>query len=131
MKSSVWVITSTNRSWQKVLWKISALGIVKHNKKHNLAKTVEKYVWRSSFLVNFQACSLIADNYTNRWTPSQIFFNSILSPPCFPHVLTQAPPPSPHQILKSHPMFSTPVGNPAYTHQALKERWHWKGLVWK
>ena len=131
MKSSVWVITSTNRSWQKVLWKISALGIVKHNKKHNLAKTVEKYVWRSSFLVNFQACSLIADNYTNRWTPSQIFFNSILSPPCFPHVLTQALPPLPPSNFEEPPHFSPPVGNPAYTHQALKERWHWKGLVWK
>ena len=49
-------------------------------------------MWRSLFLVNLQACRLIAGNFTNRWTPSQVFFNSVLSPPCSPHVLTQAPP---------------------------------------
>ena len=38
-------------------------------------------MWRSSFLVNLQACRLIAGNFTNIWTPSQIFFNSILPPP--------------------------------------------------
>ena len=47
-----------------------------------------KYVWRSSFLVNLQACKLIAGNFTTKWTPSQIFVDSILSPPCSPHVLT-------------------------------------------
>ena len=109
MKSSVWIITSTNRSWQKVLWKISALGILKHNKKHNLAKTLEKYVWRSSFLVNFQACSLIVDNYTNRWTPLQVFFNSILSPPMLPPCIDSSSAPS---NLKSCRMFSTPVWKP-------------------
>ena len=38
-------------------------------------------MWRSSFLVNFQACRLIAGNFTNIRTPSQIFFNSILTSP--------------------------------------------------
>ena len=38
---------------------------------------------RSSFLVNLQACRLIAGNFTIKWTPSQVFFNRILSlPPC-------------------------------------------------
>ena len=65
-------------------------------------------VWRSSFLVNLQASRLIASNVTNRWTPSQAFFNSVLSPPpCFPHALTQAPLPPPHQILKSPPCSQT------------------------
>ena len=36
----------------------------------NLAKILEKYAWRSLFLVNLQACRLIADNFTNKWTPS-------------------------------------------------------------
>ena len=47
----------------------------------NLAKILEKYVWRSSFLVNFQACRPIAGNFTIKWTPSQVFLESILTPP--------------------------------------------------
>ena len=76
-----------------------------------IAKILEKYV-QSSFSVNFQARWLIADNFTNTYTPSQVFFNTILSPPCSPHALTQAPltpikfwraspsspPPSPHVL---------------------------------
>ena len=55
----------------------------------NLAKILQKYVWRSSFLVNLQVCWLIAGNFIIKWIPSQAFFDSILSPlPCFPHVLT-------------------------------------------
>ena len=57
------------------------------------SKILEKYIWRISFLVNLQACRLIASNLTNRWTLSQVFFNSVLSSPCSPHILTQAPPP--------------------------------------
>ena len=58
----------------------------------------------SSFLVNLQACRLIAGNFTSIWTPSQIFFNSILPP--------LPPPQSPLCIDSSPPMFSTPVGSP-------------------
>ena len=38
-------------------------------------------MWRSSFLVNLQACRLIAGNFTIKWTPSQVFFDNILSSP--------------------------------------------------
>ena len=41
-------------------------------------------MWRSSFLVNLQACRLIAGNFTNKRTPSQVFFNTVSSPPCSP-----------------------------------------------
>ena len=83
-------------------------------------------MWRSSFFVNLQACRLIADNFTNKWTPSRVFFDRFLStsPPCPLHVLTQAPR---HHIFKS-PLnrcggeghsppcsISTPVWNPAST----------------
>ena len=67
----------------------------------------------SSLLVNLQACRLIAGNFTMKWTPSQVFFGSILSPHAFPMYWLKPPPP--HQILKSTPpppMFSKPVGNP-------------------
>ena len=47
----------------------------------NLAKILEMYMWRSSFLVNFQACRPIAGNFTIKWTPSQVFLESILTPP--------------------------------------------------
>ena len=50
----------------------------------NLAKILEKCVWRSSFLVNLQACRIIAGNFTIKWTPSQVFFDRILSPPHAP-----------------------------------------------
>ena len=61
---------------------------------------IEKFVWRSSFLVNFQACRLIGCNFTDRWTPSQVFFNTVLSLPCSTHVFNQA---TPNQMLKSPP----------------------------
>ena len=53
-------------------------------------------MWRSSFLVNLQACRLIAGNFTNIWTPSQIFFNSILPPPLNlpPCIDSNLPPPT-------------------------------------
>ena len=46
---------------------------------------------RTSFLVNLQACRLIAN--TKRWTPSQVFFNSVLSPPppCSPMYWVKPP----------------------------------------
>ena len=47
---------------------------------NNVAKILEKYVWRSSYLVNLQACRLIVDNFTIKWTPSQVLFVSVLSP---------------------------------------------------
>ena len=61
---------------------------------NNLKSLLKKYVWRSSFLVNLEDCRLIAGNFTIRWTPSQVFFDKILSsahaPPMFwlkfPHV---------------------------------------------
>ena len=70
-------------------------------------------MWRSSFLVNLQSCRLIASNFAIKWTPSQVFFDSILSPPCSsPHQILKSPPP---QWGAQPPMFSTPVGNPAQT----------------
>ena len=42
---------------------------------YNLAK----YVWGSSFLVHLQAFRLMAGNFTIKWTPSQVFLDSILS----------------------------------------------------
>ena len=52
----------------------------------------------SSFLVNLQACRLIAGNFTSIWAPSQIFFKSIPSPnpPNPPYVLIQVPQCSQH-----------------------------------
>ena len=51
-------------------------------------------------LVNLQACRIIVDNFTNKRTPSQVFFDSILSPPhALPiHWLNPS-----SQILKSPP----------------------------
>ena len=83
---------------------------------------------------------LLANNFTIKWTLSQVFFNSILSPPMLPHpanVLTEVP----YQILKSFPngghsslMFSTPVGNPEKnpTHnKELNEESEWiKFMLW-
>ena len=51
---------------------------------NNNLKILEKYVWRSSFLVNLQACRLIAGNFIIKWTPSQVFLNGILTPPSPP-----------------------------------------------
>ena len=74
-------------------------------------------MWRSSFLVNLQACRLIAGNFTNIWTPSQIFFNSILPPP----------PQSPLCIDSSPPMFSTPVGSPGISAHWGDGKFCWEG----
>ena len=51
---------------------------------------VKKFIF--SKFAGLQACRLIASYFTNRWTPSQIFFKNTLSPPCSPHVLPQVPP---------------------------------------
>ena len=66
-------------------------------------------MWRSSFLVNLQACRLTAGNFTNRWTPSQLFFNSILSHFMLSPCIDSSLPPS---NFEEPPMPSTPVGNP-------------------
>ena len=52
---------------------------------------------------------LIAHNFTNKGTPSQVFFNSILSPHASPMYWLE-PPLVGHNIPT--PMFSTPVGKP-------------------
>ena len=65
-------------------------------------------MWRSSFLVNLQACRLIAGNFTIKWTPPQVFFDSILSSPHAPLMFWLKPP-----LIKFwRAMFATPVGNP-------------------
>ena len=64
-------------------------------------------MWRSSFLVNLQACRLKAGNFTVSFTG---IFRQHFKPPMLPHCIDFSPP---HQILKIPPMFSTPVGNPA------------------
>ena len=68
---------------------------------------------RSSFLVNLQACRLIASNFTIKWTHSQVFFDCILNPSCSTMYWLKPP----HQVLKSPApsVFWTPVGNPATT----------------
>ena len=102
----------------------------------NLAKILEKYVWRSSFSVKLQACRLIAANFTNRWTPSFFkgfyldFKNTILSPPSpLSHAPTMYWLKPCYQILKSlpngeqpPPMFSTPVGNPGHWPSKKKKK---------
>ena len=60
-----------------------------------------------------QACRLTASNFTNKYTYSQVFFNTILYPPCSPHVLTQAP--SPYQILRAPPKWRGHI-NPCFQH---------------
>ena len=35
---------------------------------------------RNSFLVNFQVCRYLASNFTNIWTPSQVYFKNIFKP---------------------------------------------------
>ena len=54
----------------------STINNLKSSKKYH-----QKYVWRSSVLITLQACRFIAGNFTIKWTPSQVFFNIILSPP--------------------------------------------------
>ena len=56
------------------------------------SKILEKYVWRSSFLVNLEACRLIAGNFTIKWTPSHVFFDCILSSPHAPPMCWLKPP---------------------------------------
>ena len=50
---------------------------------------------------DLQACRLIARNFAIKWTPSQVFFDIILSPPMLPPCIDFSPPP--HPILKSPP----------------------------
>ena len=72
-------------------------------------------MWRSSFLVNVQACRLIDSNFTNRWTLSQVFFNSILSPPTPLHPQTL--------IWRVPHVLNTcgkPCQNPSYNFQLSK-----------
>ena len=56
------------------------------------------------FLVNFQACRLMPGNFTIKLTPSQVLFDSILSPPpphpMLPQGIDLNPPPS---NFKEHP----------------------------
>ena len=66
----------------------------------NLAKIPEKYVWRSSFLANLEACRLIAGNFSIKWTPSQAVFGSILSSLHVSPMFWLKPP---HQILRTPP----------------------------
>ena len=58
-------------------------------------------MWRSSFLVNLQACRLIASNFTDNELLHR-YFKHYFKTPMLPYVLT-----SPHQILKH------PIPNPA------------------
>ena len=71
---------------------------------------------RSSFLVNLQACRLIAGNSTNIWTPPQIFFNIILPPP----------PISPPMYWFKPSRFPATVGNPGISAGWL---WRWEILL--
>ena len=72
----------------------------------NLAKILEKYVWRSSFLVvNLQACRLI------KWTPSHVFFDNILSPPHAPPMYWLKPP-SPIKFWRASPHVLNTCGKP-------------------
>ena len=57
------------------------------------SKILEKDAWRSSFLVNLEACRLIACNFFIKWTPSQVFFDSILSSPNALPCFDLSPPP--------------------------------------
>ena len=74
-------------------------------------------MWRSSFLVILQACRLIASNFSIKWAPWQVFFNSILSPPHAPPCMDLSPPIkfwwAPPQWGQGG-LFSTPVENPAW-----------------
>ena len=53
---------------------------------------------RSSFLVNLEACTrltIATGNFTIKWTPSQVFFDNILSSPMLPPCFDLSPPPPP------------------------------------
>ena len=52
-------------------------------------------MWRKSFSINLEACRLIANNFTIKWTPSQVFFASILSSPHAPPMFWLKIPPPP------------------------------------
>ena len=82
-------------------------------------------MWRSSFLVNLEACRLIVGSSTNIWTPSQVFFNSNLTTPAPPislHVSILDPPPHRPQHI-----FLTPVGNPGISVHWRDEKFCWEG----
>ena len=69
-------------------------------------------MWKSLLLVNLEACRFIASNFTIKWTPSQVFFDSILSSPHATPSSTfwlKNPPPHPHV---PPPIFATLVENP-------------------
>ena len=84
---------------------------------------VKKFI---SFLVNFQAWKLIPNNFTIKWTPSQIFFDSILSPTCSPYILTEAPPL--HQILTSPPSSQHLWETLQTAHISCWEKWCYKSI---
>ena len=71
-------------------------------------------MWRSSFLVNLQACRLITNNFTIKWTASQVFFSTILSlPPILPPCFELSPPPPPSSIkFWRAPHYLTTCGKP-------------------
>ena len=71
----------------------------------NLAKILQKYVWRSSFLVHLHAYRLIAGNLTMKWTPSQLFFDSILNPNYAPPCIDLSP--SPIKFWRAPPPLNT------------------------
>ena len=54
---------------------------------------VKKFIF--SKFAGLQACRLRAGNFTIKWTPSQLFFNSILSSPHAPAIYWLKHPPSP------------------------------------
>ena len=68
--------TAPIETWNTLQWNDSL-----EKNTTNLAKILEKYVWRSSFLVNLEACRFIVGNFTIKWTPLQVFFDSILRSP--------------------------------------------------
>ena len=45
--------------------------------KHVWLKILEKYVWKSLFLISLLACMLIAGNF-KEWTPSEVFFRDFI-----------------------------------------------------
>ena len=94
----------------------------------NLAKILEKYVWRSSFLANLEACRLIASNFSIKWTPSQAVFDSILSSSHASLMFWFKPPP-PSNFEDPPPTFTTPVGNPVWSSKKLLVP-HWKNIIY-
>ena len=74
-------------------------------------------MWRSSLLVYLQAYRLIASNFTIKWTPSQVFFNSISSPHAPPMYWLKPP----HHILKSPPHVLNTCGKPCTQNSWIEE----------